>query len=168
MLSQTILRCPCEVLLILRIQVLADAQAVSTFQFSLTGVPDLRPLERPPWLQPQEIAWKWKWEEKYKKHEILSFELFWKNSSYVSGMNVCIFVALWLCLFGCGLQGPIRLEVLRVDAGLHTFKSLLLLWKTNLHERGQSPTLSRASCMTVHLVQIGFSQWYLMYFNNFA
>ena len=28
------------------------------------------------------------------------------------GVSVCIFVALWLCLFGCVLQGPIRLEVL--------------------------------------------------------
>ena len=26
-------------------------------------------------------------------------ELFWKNSSYVSGVRVCIFVALYLCIF---------------------------------------------------------------------
>ena len=30
---------------------------------------------------------------------------------YISGVSVCIFVALWLCLFGCVLQGPIRLKV---------------------------------------------------------
>ena len=37
------------------------------------------------------------------------FELFfWKNSSYVSGLSVCIFEALWLCLFRCVLQGPTR------------------------------------------------------------
>ena len=29
------------------------------------------------------------------------FELFWKNSSYVSGVSVCIFVALYLCIFVC-------------------------------------------------------------------
>ena len=29
----------------------------------------------------------------------LGFEVFWKNSSYVSGLVVCIFVALWLCRF---------------------------------------------------------------------
>ena len=34
-----------------------------------------------------------------------------KNSSYVSGVSVCIFVALWLFLYGCVLQGPIRLKV---------------------------------------------------------
>ena len=33
-------------------------------------------------------------------------------SMYVSGLSVCIFVALWLCMFGCLLQGPIRLKVL--------------------------------------------------------
>ena len=33
---------------------------------------------------------------------------FEKNSSYVSGLSICIFVALWLCLFECVLQGPIR------------------------------------------------------------
>ena len=43
------------------------------------------------------------------------FELFWKNSSYVSGVSVCIFVALYLCMFGCLLQEPIRLKVLWVD-----------------------------------------------------
>ena len=34
-----------------------------------------------------------------------------KNSSHVSGVSVCIFVALWLGLYGCVLQGPIRLKV---------------------------------------------------------
>ena len=48
MLSQTILRCPCQVLLILRLQFLADAQAFSTFQLSQTGVPDRSPMESPP------------------------------------------------------------------------------------------------------------------------
>ena len=43
-------------------------------------------------------------------------ELFWKNSSYVSGVRVCIFVALYLCMLGCLLQEPIRLKVLWVDA----------------------------------------------------
>ena len=37
---------------------------------------------------------------------------FEKNSSYVSGVSLCIFASLWLCLFGCVLQGPIRLKVL--------------------------------------------------------
>ena len=37
------------------------------------------------------------------------FELFF---SYVIGVSVCIFVALWLCLFGCVLQGQIRWKVL--------------------------------------------------------
>ena len=37
-------------------------------------------------------------------------ELFFQISSYVSG--VCIFVAFWLCMFGCLLQEPIRLKVL--------------------------------------------------------
>ena len=41
------------------------------------------------------------------------FEVFKKNSSYVSGVSVyCIFVVLWLCLLGCVFQGPISLEVL--------------------------------------------------------
>ena len=31
---------------------------------------------------------------------------------YVSGLSACISVALWLCMFGCLLQGPIRLKVL--------------------------------------------------------
>ena len=44
------------------------------------------------------------------------FEVFWKNSSYVSGVSVCIFVALYLCMLGCLLQEPIRLKVLWVDA----------------------------------------------------
>ena len=39
-----------------------------------------------------------------------------KNSSYVSGVSVYIFVALWLCLYECVLQGPIRLKVPLVDA----------------------------------------------------
>ena len=43
-------------------------------------------------------------------------ELFWKNSSYVGGVSVFIFVALYLCMFGCLLQEPIRLNVLWVDA----------------------------------------------------
>ena len=41
---------------------------------------------------------------------------FEKNSSYVSGLSVWIFLALWLCVFGCQCQGPIRLKVLWVDA----------------------------------------------------
>ena len=40
----------------------------------------------------------------------LRIELLWKNSSYVSGVSVCIFVALYLCMFGC------LLKVLRVGA----------------------------------------------------
>ena len=32
--------------------------------------------------------------------------------SYVSGVSVCIFVALYLCMLGCLLQEPIRLKVL--------------------------------------------------------
>ena len=28
-------------------------------------------------------------------------ELFWKKSSYVSGVSVCVFVALWICGFVC-------------------------------------------------------------------
>ena len=43
-------------------------------------------------------------------------KLLWKNSSHVSGLSICIFVALWLCLFGFVLQVPIRLKVLWVDA----------------------------------------------------
>ena len=35
---------------------------------------------------------------------------------YVSGVSVCIFVALYLCMFGCLLQEPVRLKVLWVDA----------------------------------------------------
>ena len=49
-------------------------------------------------------------------HIPLIVERFWKNSSYVSGLSVCIFVALWLCVFGCALQGSIRLKILWVDA----------------------------------------------------
>ena len=49
-------------------------------------------------------------------HIPLIVELFWKNSSYVSGLSVCIFVALWLCVFECALQGSIRLKILSVDA----------------------------------------------------
>ena len=41
-------------------------------------------------------------------------ELFFQNSSYVSGVSVCIFVAFWLCMFGCLLQEPIKLKVLWV------------------------------------------------------
>ena len=37
---------------------------------------------------------------------------FEKKSSYVSGLSPCIFLALWLCVFGCLWQGPIRLKVL--------------------------------------------------------
>ena len=47
------------------------------------------------------------------------FELFWKNSSYVSGvrrMYLCGFLSLYLSLFRCLLQEPIRLKVLWVDA----------------------------------------------------
>ena len=39
-------------------------------------------------------------------------ELFFQNSSYVSGVSVCIFVAFWLCMFGCLLLEPIRLKLL--------------------------------------------------------
>ena len=42
-------------------------------------------------------------------------ELFFKTS-YGSGLSVCIFVALCLCVLGCLLQGPIRLKVQCVDA----------------------------------------------------
>ena len=38
------------------------------------------------------------------------------ESSYVIGVSVCIFVALYLCMLGCLLQEPIRLKVLWVDA----------------------------------------------------
>ena len=34
--------------------------------------------------------------------KIAIFELFWKNSSYVSGVNVCIFVALYVRIFIAG------------------------------------------------------------------
>ena len=52
-----------------------------------------------------------------RRSEIISFiELFWKNSTYVSDLSVCIFVTLWLCVFGCVLQGPISLELPWVDA----------------------------------------------------
>ena len=56
------------------------------------------------------------------------FELFWKNSSYVSGVSVCIFVALYLCNFVplylcifvcsdvCARANKLRLKVLWVDA----------------------------------------------------
>ena len=61
---------------------------------------------------------------KWLQAQVQFFELFWKNSSYVSGASVCIFVALYLCnfvslylcMFGCLLQEPIRLKVLWVDA----------------------------------------------------
>ena len=43
-------------------------------------------------------------------------ELFLKNSSYVSGLSVCIFGDLWLRVFGCAMQGSIRLKILSVDA----------------------------------------------------
>ena len=43
-------------------------------------------------------------------------ELFLKNSSYVSGVSVCISVALWVCVFGFLLQEPVRLNVLWVDS----------------------------------------------------
>ena len=46
----------------------------------------------------------------YPTVEFLSY--FRKNSSYVSGVSVCIFVALYLCMFGCLLQEPIRLKVI--------------------------------------------------------
>ena len=42
-------------------------------------------------------------------------ELFFKTS-YGSGLSVCIFVALCLCVLGCLLQGPIRLKAQCVDA----------------------------------------------------
>ena len=39
-------------------------------------------------------------QEYSKKQEMrLIFELFWKNSSYVSGVSVCIFVALYVGMF---------------------------------------------------------------------
>ena len=44
------------------------------------------------------------------------FELFWNNSSYVSGLSVFISLALWLCVFGFLLQEAVRLKVLWVDA----------------------------------------------------
>ena len=46
------------------------------------------------------------------ENEIGFIEVFFQNSSYVSGGSLCIFVALWLCMFGCLLQEPIRLKVL--------------------------------------------------------
>ena len=44
--------------------------------------------------------------------DLLLLSYFEKNSSYVSGVGVCIFVALYLSMFGCLLQEPIRLKVL--------------------------------------------------------
>ena len=41
----------------------------------------------------------------------LFLSYFEENSSYVNGVSVCLFVALWPCVFGCLLQGPIRLKV---------------------------------------------------------
>ena len=41
----------------------------------------------------------------------LFLSYFEENSSYVNGLRICIFVALWLCVFGCLLQGPKRLKV---------------------------------------------------------
>ena len=32
---------------------------------------------------------------------ILLLNFFEKKSSYVSGLSACIFLALWLCVFGC-------------------------------------------------------------------
>ena len=49
-----------------------------------------------------------------KRFKLLSY--YEKNNSWVSGLSVCIFVALWLSLFGCVFQGPIRLKVLWVYA----------------------------------------------------
>ena len=37
------------------------------------------------------------WYNYYGLQTFLSY--FWKNSSYVSGVSVCIFVVLWLCGF---------------------------------------------------------------------
>ena len=48
----------------------------------------------------------------------LFLSYFEKNSSYVSGVSVCIFVALYLCMFGCLLQELIRLKVLWVSCPL--------------------------------------------------
>ena len=41
-----------------------------------------------------------------------TFLSYFENISHVSGVGVCIFVGLWVCLFGCVLQGPVRLKVL--------------------------------------------------------
>ena len=106
------------------------------------------------------------------------FELFWKNSSYVSGVSVCIFAALWLCMFRCLLQEPIRLKVLWVDAqepmrSWHLLNNIftckLCAWVifiilftgllcdnwnylTYGPRNGQSPILSRANCVILHLM----------------
>ena len=37
-------------------------------------------------------------------------ELFWKNSSYVSGVSVCISVALWVCVFRISVAGANKVE----------------------------------------------------------
>ena len=47
--------------------------------------------------------------QRLAKGSLLSYFL------YVSGVSVCIFVTLWLCLCECVLQGPIRLKALSVD-----------------------------------------------------
>ena len=62
-------------------------------------------------------------------------ELFWKNSSYVSGVSVCIFVALY-----------VRMFVARANKGNNS-NSL-----TYEPRKGQSPTISRANCVIRHLM----------------
>ena len=80
---------------------------------------------------------------------------FEKNSSYVSGVSVCIFVALYLCNF---VSLFVRMFVARAKQGWQQTGLIPRIPSRMNHERGQSPTLSRASCVTVHLMQIGFSQ----------
>ena len=41
----------------------------------------------------------WLIEEFFLMQIYFFFELFWKNSSYVSGVSVCIFVALYVGMF---------------------------------------------------------------------
>ena len=54
-----------------------------------------------------------KWIIAIRIEALTVIELFWKNSSYVSGLGVCIFEALCLQV---SVEGPIRLKVLWIDA----------------------------------------------------
>ena len=54
----------------------------------------------------------------------LFLSYFEENSSYVNGLSVCLFVALWLCVFGCLLQGP---KMLKVDI-LNSASRILQSW----------------------------------------